>query len=491
MLWRQPAYAAAAPVKHVHLTYGANASRSMTVNWMTPAPVAKPFVQVDGTRIVAVTRQYDGYPGYFHAVRLKGLHAVTSYPYSVGHAGQVATSGKLDTGPIGRTKFTFTAFGDQGYSNGPLNGNNARANTELARRFDPALHAIVGDLAYANGDQSIWDDWFSMISPAARRRPWMPCIGNHEVETQFDPLGQVQDTWGQYGYDPYRTRFDLPDNNIDGLAGCFYAFRYGSVQFISIDNNDVTLDDVPWNRGYTGGKQAAWLEKTLARAAADPTVDFIIVLMHQSAFSSSSKHGSDIGVRRAWFDLFSRYQVDLVLQGHDHTYERSHAMRGTTITDRTAPYRTDAGTVYVVCGNGGSTQEPFKPGQPSWSAFRKAFVIGTLRVDVDPFGTRGRCRLTLGDYAAATGKPIEEGIVLERPYRHPRSAVGQQRSADETSETLGVQSGAADRKADRVEALPNTGGPAAIAAVAAAAAGATALTKITVGRLRDPDDTAD
>jgi hypothetical protein len=125
-------------------------------------------------------------------------------------------------------------------------------------------------------------------------------------------------------------------------------------------------------------------------------------------------------VQMAWFDLFAQHSVDLVLQGHDHTYERTHAMRGSTVVDDSGTYRTDTGTVYVVVGNGGATQEPFKPLQPEWSAFRTASVIGTLRVDVDPFGPRGMTRLVLGEFAAKDGRSVERGIVLERPPRHGR-----------------------------------------------------------------------
>ena len=485
--WQQPAYAAAAPVRHLHLQFGADAAREATISWMTPAAVKNPFVEIAGTRLRARTRQYPGYAGgWFHSVPLRGLAPGTDLRYRVGHDGTAVTGSTLTTGPAGRSRFTFTAFGDQGYSAGTPSRNDAKANTELAQRFDPALHAIVGDLAYANGDQTIWDQWFGMVSPMARRRPWMPTIGNHEIESQLDPQGLLLDTWGDHGYDPYRTRFDLPSNGYSDLSNCFYRFRYGSVEFLAIDNNDVT-SEIPLNVGYTGGRQTQWVSQALARAAKDPAVDFIVVLMHQAAFSSSSKHGSDLGVQAAWFDLFAEHQVDLVLQGHDHTYERTHAMRGSTVADGSAPYRTDTGTVYVVCGNGGETQEPFKPVQPEWSAFRKEGVIGTLRVDVDPFAPGGTCRLTLGEYAAADGRPIEKGIVLERPQRHPRAAVSRGQQQPQAQPAVPRQPASPSAA---VQALPTTGLGGIAAAGVAAAATATAL-RVTVGRLRDPDDVSD
>jgi 3',5'-cyclic AMP phosphodiesterase CpdA len=64
-------------------------------------------------------------------------------------------------------------------------------------------------------------------------------------------------------------------------------------------------------------------------SAVDGSIDWIIVQMHQDALSSSATgNGSDLGLWQAWLPLFDRYQVDLVLCGHDHDYERSFPVRG-------------------------------------------------------------------------------------------------------------------------------------------------------------------
>lgn len=55
----------------------------------------------------------------------------------------------------------------------------------------------------------------------------------------------------------------------------------------------------------------------------------IVVFMHQCAMSTSVPgNGSDLGIRRAWLPLFDKYEVDLVLSGHEHDYERSYPVRG-------------------------------------------------------------------------------------------------------------------------------------------------------------------
>lgn len=481
--WRQLAYGADAPVGQVHLNFGADAARDVVISFMTADPVRKPFAELRGERIAAQTKQYVGYPGYFHHVSVDGLAPDTSYAYRVGHSDKLLSPRhRHRTGPAGRAAFTFTAFGDQG-TDGPVVSVpplsqppvQASANVELAQSFTPAMHLIVGDLAYANGDQSIWDTWFDMVEPMAANIPWMPCIGNHEIESQLDVTG-TGDGWGKWGYDPYRTRFALPGNGASAYENCYYAYRYGSAHFVAVDNNDVNEEIVP-NKGYTGGRQRRWVEQELAAARSDPEVDFIIVLMHQCAFSSSTKHGSDPGVFATWAPLFEKYAVDLVFQGHDHVYERTHGMKRDTIAQQEMPYRTDVGTVYVTCGNGGAVQEPFSPVQPAWSAFRQDFKIGTVRVEVDPFGANGVGRLTLGEYWALDGSPIEEGIVLERRVK-PQTKV-----AAAFSETNGRSPAPAAAPKAEVS-LPVTGSAGAATLVGTAATVAAAGTRLYVNRDR-------
>src|SRR5258708_26530103 len=97
--------------------------------------------------------------------------------------------------------------------------------------------------------------------------------------------------------------------------------------------------------------------------------------MHQIACTSSATgNGSDLGIRQAWLPLFDRYGVDLVVNGHDHDYERSFPCRGLdsmvgtevasgvpvetlrphpVTTDDTGVFDTSRGTVRLVLGCGG------------------------------------------------------------------------------------------------------------------------------------------
>ena len=274
-------------------------------------------------------------------------------------------------------------------------GQSAYA-VEAVESFQPLFHLLNGDLCYANlnptAQPEVWRDFGNNNQTSAASRPWMPCLGNHEVEFYNGPQG----------FTSYLSRYTLPDNRVPGFGGRWYSFRIGSVLFVSLDADDVVFQDaaafvagpaalVPaagtghpaikpgtsfYLKGYSGGAQTAWLERTLAAGRRDETVDWIIVQMHQCAASSSSTgNGSDLGIRQEWLPLFDRYQVDLVLCGHDHDYERSFPVRGAdtdagrevatgaavntlrprpvTTTD-SGVFDTRHGTVHLILGCGGT-----------------------------------------------------------------------------------------------------------------------------------------
>jgi hypothetical protein len=309
----------------------------------------------------------------------------------------------------------------------------------------------------------------------------MPCPGNHEVE--FDN--------GPQGFTSYLTRYTLPDNHVPGFGGRWYCFRVGSVLFVSLDADDVAYQDAGplvagpaaltpaastghpaiapgtsfYIRDYSGGAQTAWLERTLAAGRRDEAVDWIIVQMHQCACSSSATgNGSDLGIRQEWLPLFDRYQVDLVLNGHDHDYERSFPVRGAdtdvghevatgaivntlrphpvTTTDN-GVFDTSQGTVHLILGCGGTdanlddygtdgqrqakvfttANRPVPTSAPdvftraaadavedaTWSAKRDTatgYGIAVFDINPDPEGFSGHTSITVTQYHAVGADPV-------------------------------------------------------------------------------------
>jgi len=411
----------------------------------------------------------------WHA-RLDGLEPATEYVYEVLHAGGVAEAGRFRTAPDGRrAPFRFTAFGDQsvpepiGRGLGPSSPHDAWV-VDAVVSHDPLFHLLNGDLCYANvSDDPIgtWRSFFANDSRSARNRPWMPCAGNHENEVGNGPIG----------YLAYQARFALPGNGESpGLQGQWYAFTAGSVRVISVNNDDVCIQDGSFNehrrdhirdyarrgldpyvRGYSGGAQRAWLERELKAARSDDDIDWIVVCMHQVAMSSGLFNGADLGVRQEFLPLFDRYGVDLVVTGHEHHFERSLPVRGVVAgSDLLTPavagtdahvMDTTVGTVHVTIGGGGnpvltpleSAGEPsgyvihgVGPGNPisgrpprrateeaAWSAYRgTAAPYGFAAFDVDPGVPGGSTTITVTHYGARQGSPDYQPLdrfVLRRP----------------------------------------------------------------------------
>jgi alkaline phosphatase D len=289
---------------------------------------------------------------------------------------------------------------------------------------------------------------------------------------------------GPYGYRHYLSRFLLPDNGVvnwDGnrLRGNFYAFQVGTVKFISLDADDVIYQDssgtylsaaantpslvtssgasipngtVTYNHAYTGdlkivaadnsaaphfsnrtpNLQWLWLERTLREARQDPSVDMIVVFMHQCAMSTARGNGSDLGIRQAWLPLFDKYEVDLVLSGHEHDYERTYPVRGydagalgTVVSpnpDQRAGERVDTRRPHVV------TTEPVRcKGKQAWDTKE-----GTVFLVLGGGGTD--CPANVYGVDEATGLPTAKVITQRNAISGSQAAGFKRNNADAIEE---------------------------------------------------------
>jgi 3',5'-cyclic AMP phosphodiesterase CpdA len=159
------------------------------------------------------------------------------------------------------------------------------------------------------------------------------------------------------GYGGIFERFALP---VEQQA--YYSFTYGNVAFIALDANDVTYE-FSANHGYSGGAQTTWLSRQLAGFRANRNIDFIVAFFHECAYCTATAHASDGGVRDAWIPLFDQYSVDLVINGHNHVYERTDPLKAGAVTTA-APigatvYSASQGTTYAVAGAAGNSLYAF------------------------------------------------------------------------------------------------------------------------------------
>lgn len=309
--------------EQLRLAWGADPTTEVTVSWSSPGTVAMPAPTLaysrspisdrnPGTVLTlpttaspldlsggprsepTATSFADGLSGqttYHYHAPLAGLEPNTQYYYEVNDGAGTPTStasGSFFTAPAGRSAYRFTAFGDIGtpYTDNPSGYNWTESSDVSVYTVNgvinpgdgegPGLfHLMLGDLSYANvnpgSTPAIWRDYQANASSASQNQPWMPIMGNHEVElgicdTQGTAsAGPFSGTYngpfynGPYGAGNYLARHLLPDNglkNSDGnsLQGSFYSFQVGTVLFICLNTNDVAFQNPQTVSTGTSGK---------------------------------------------------------------------------------------------------------------------------------------------------------------------------------------------------------------------------------------------
>ena len=166
----------------------------------------------------------------------------------------------------------------------------AMAHRENEQEFDALI--LLGDNVYPHGDPDRLDE--TVFVPFGdvlfEDTALLAVLGNHDV----------QDGHG----DEQARRLGMP--------GRWYAHRLGDLLFLGLDSNRA--DD---------SVQRHWLERVLANVSAR----WVIAALHHPPYSAGS-HGSHRKSQAAFAELFAKYDVDLVLSGHDHDYQRSSPIDG-------------------------------------------------------------------------------------------------------------------------------------------------------------------
>jgi hypothetical protein len=228
--------------------------------------------------------------------------------------------------------FNIAATGDWGCKPETINTvNNISAS-------NPELVLGLGDYAYKNNAQC----WFQIISPIYHKMKI--AIGNHDdgeyIEEGIRP--------SPARLKQYMTQFNLSRQ--------YYSFDYQNVHFVAMSVE--TFYGV-------GSKQFDFVKSDLQKAATNQNVDWIIVFYHNLAYSSpSNSTKSLIKLREAYHPLFEKYGVDLVLQAHNHNYQRSYPLKfnptnssSPIISDLNASnYNDPDGQIFATVGTGGVNQ---------------------------------------------------------------------------------------------------------------------------------------
>ena len=263
-----------------------------------------------------------------HIVTLTGLTQNTLYYYNIGSSTQLLqgdANNYFKTMPaVGSTqKIRVLAMGDMGNnSTNQVNVRNAYLGFNGTNYTDAWI--LLGDNAYNNGTEAEYQSNFYNIYQGSltKNHVLWPAPGNHDYANsaarQADHLI------------PYYDMFTLPSaGQAGGVASgteAFYSYNYGNTHF-------VALDSYGWETGNTRlydtlGPQIIWLKQDLAAN----TQPWTVVYFHHPPYTKGS-HNSDteselINMRERVVRILERYKVDLVLNGHSHSYERSYLING-------------------------------------------------------------------------------------------------------------------------------------------------------------------
>lgn len=308
-----------------------------------------------------------------HSITLNGLANNFKYYYAVGSLNETLQGDSTHyffTAPATNAddKIRFWVTGDFGQA-GPGQSGVAQAffNYNANRKINGWLW--LGDNAYNSGTETEYqNNIFSIFHNRLKHIPLFPAPGNHD--------------YGNYPYQsppvmtcnfPYFSIFDLP---LSSGTEKYYSYNYGNAHFISLDSYGAF--------NYQGSEMYNWLLQDLNQNKAKWT----IVYFHHPPYSKGT-HDSDteqelIDMRNNIVPLLETFNVDLVLCGHSHVYERSFFMKGhfgleadfntaiypqgNIIQQGSGPYVKTSlhpeGTIYVVNGSGSKSSSWMQPGYP-------------------------------------------------------------------------------------------------------------------------------
>jgi hypothetical protein len=246
--------------------------------------------------------------------------------------------------------FNFGAAGDWGC--------NSRTTATVNNIVDknPELVLALGDYAYYGLTANCWFDDIRPIENIMKI-----AIGNHDIKGSK--------------LTEYMEHF--------GLTSQYYSFNFQNVHFT------VMADYLPKEKG---SEQYTFVQNDLAKAAADPNIDWIVVAHHIQRYASTKHY--EIPNENKWNNiyhpLFEQYDVNLVLQGDQHNYQRTYPIKYNSespanpiITDKkTNDYTNPEGQIYLTVGTGGQSLFKLNGNKAPYLIITQDKVYGFLNVDV-------------------------------------------------------------------------------------------------------------
>jgi 3',5'-cyclic AMP phosphodiesterase CpdA len=300
----------------VILTWSADPTTTQSVTWRTDSTVNKSFAQVlvessapqlekpEAKEYEAITSSLKG-PEYalsnYHSATFIGLQPDHLYTYRVGDGTNWSEWFQFRTAPAITKPFSFIYLGDA------QNDIRSKWSRVIRRAFatqgDARFIVHAGDLINRSNNDNEWGEWHYGAGFINGMIPSIPSSGNHEYFRDDQKVLTLDPHW--------RAQYTLPENGPDGLKESVYYVDYANLRMISLNSQMIVLDSNSMKI------QAAWLEEVLKNNPKQWTM----VTYHHPVYSTA-KGRDNKEFRELFKPLFDKYHVDILLQGHDHTYSR-------------------------------------------------------------------------------------------------------------------------------------------------------------------------
>lgn len=371
--------------EQIHIAYG-DSPKQMTIMWSTSSvqELASSYVlyglapknysvKAKG-KFVLFTEGNPSGLHYVHRVLLEALIPGKNYSYCV-QSGNNISEGYEFTAKRDDENWSpqLLVYGDMGRVGG---APSLKRLIQEARSGHNTAVLHVGDFAYdfhtsggLNGDA-----FMNRIQDMAARIPYMTCVGNHEIPFNFSH---------------YRYRFSMPQLDWpSSVSRMWYSFDISRAHFIAYST------EVYFTQGPVE-EQLHWLINDLKEAnkpenrAKRP---WIIAFGHRPMYCSNIDFDDCTTlrsiVRKSLEPLFFQYGVDIIIQAHEHSYERLWPVFNDTVTAH--DYRNPKAPVHLISGAAGCNEalgiciNPMLGPRGPWSAFREWFPgnagFGKLRI---------------------------------------------------------------------------------------------------------------
>jgi hypothetical protein len=322
------------------------------------------------------------FPSAFGIEDNNNIPTTTAVSLTDGNNNSSATSAAAN-GTTAPADFNIAAVGDWGCTS-----NTTNTVDNIVDR-DPELVLGLGDYSYQNSA----DCWFDIVDPIIDKM--IIAIGDHEHDVPGE--GENPELLDEY-------------MNRSGLEQQYYTYRYGNA-FVLVMSQEVPFDE--------DSKQFDFVVNSLSEASSDPDVDWIIVASHTPFYNSPGVRTDRDALRNTYHELFEENDVDLVLSGDIHNYERTHPIVfNDDESDSPIPTSTNGetyvdpeGQIFVIVGTGGQSIHPFDGKNPYIVTQFEGYGFLDIRITTTTTNDGGEKRL-VGTYYDNDGGEIQDQFTV-------------------------------------------------------------------------------